>query len=297
MSFFLYPEFLYSNLWYLYFYSYIFILISKSFTHLKKILKITVFYIIKNKNGSERGTHQVKISRCSWSFLNILYSICLCLCLSVLRWNYALLDHQGQSDSVSTSWVATVTSMHHHAQMPWKVYHTDQNPCEIVTQYTPVKMFALLHYDIIGYRKKWAIAITCHLNVSCFSSGAWCMCVRMFMCMGTCVHSPEVDAGCLSLISLHCIFWTWRSSPLMLQWSGSELPGSFPLCLPSTRATQTWLSTQAWELERQESALQVSYSLSHLQQFVLIGCLERLWVTWEINDRYSLILQRRDSWE
>lgn len=198
---------------------------------------------------------------------------------------------------VSISWVATVTSMYHHAQMPWKVYHTDQNPCEIVTQYTLVKMFALLHYDIIGYRKKWAIAITCHLNVSCFSSGAWCMCVCMFMCMGTCVHRPEADAGCLSLINLHCIFWTRRSSPLRLQWSGSELPGSFLLCLPSTRATQTWLSTQAWELERQESALQVSYSLSRLQQFVLIGCLERLWVTWEINDRYSLILQRRDSWE
>lgn len=99
---------------------------------------------------------------------------------------------------VSTSWAAMVTSMYHHAQMPWKVYHTDQNPCEIVTQYTPVKMFALLHCDFIGYRKKWTTAIICHLNILCFSSGAGCMCVRMFMCMSTCVHRPEVDAGRLS---------------------------------------------------------------------------------------------------
>lgn len=96
---------------------------------------------------------------------------------------------------VSTSWAAMVTSMYHHAQMPRKIYHTDQNPCEIVTQCTPVKMFALLHCDFIGYRKKWTTAIICHLNILCFSSGAGCMCVCMFMCMGTCVHRPEVDAG------------------------------------------------------------------------------------------------------
>lgn len=162
------------------------------------------------------------------------------------------LNTRARVTPVSTSWAAMVTSMYHHAQMPWKVYHTDQTPCEIVTQCTPVKMFALLHCDFIGYRKKWTIAVICHLNVLCFSSGAGCMCVHMFVCMSTCVHRPEVDAGRLFFkISLHCIFWTWRSLPLRLDWSGSELPGSFPLSLPSTRDIQTWLFTQAWELERQ----------------------------------------------
>lgn len=151
---------------------------------------------------------------------------------------------------VSTSWAAMVTSMYHHAQMPWKVYHTDQNPCGIVTQYTPVKMFALLHCDFIGYRKKWTIAIICHLNILCFSSG------EVYVCAYVRVHGhicAQARGWCWVpfLISLHCIFWTWRSLPLRLDWSGSELPGSFPLSFPSTRDRQTWLFTQAWELERQ----------------------------------------------